>query len=208
MFYNRDDQPLNLLLQFSFFRSDFRCSASIRHYLALRLILGMLPGSGTSLSQQCSCHLHLEACPCAVSTEPMWLTSKKNEHGSWDLRVFRDVLSLLHFSVQVKGLQRYWVSKKTSHTLTLDKGRGHSLCCQVTIGAQWGSHSPPRWAVLRKACLEVQILMSHLWTIKYFTFYMEILSALSATMAGVAANIVNNLLSLMSYQTSKGSSTR
>lgn len=133
---------------------------------------------------------------------------QKNEHGSWDLRVFRDALSLLHFGVQVKELQRYWVSKTTSHTLTLDKGRGHSLCCQVTTGAQWWSHSPPRWAVLRKAYLEVQILMSHLWTTKYFTFYMEILSALSATVAGVAANIVNNLLSLMSYQTSKGSSTR
>lgn len=192
MLNNRDDWPLNLLLQIPSLKSDFKCSASIGHYLAL------VPPPAWSLSLYSFCMTYV-------------LGFQKNEHGSqgWDLHVFRDALYLLHFSVRVKELQRYRVSKKTSRTLTLGKGRGHPSCCQGTIGAQWRSHSPPRWAVLRKACLEVvQILMSHLWTIKYFTFYMEILTALSATMAGVAANIVNNLLSLMSYQRSKGSSTR
>lgn len=75
-------------------------------------------------------------------------------------------------------------SKKTLCTLTLSKGRGHSLCFQVTSGGKRWTHSSPRRTFLRKAYSEfVQILTSHLWTMKYFTFHMQHLSFLNDTIS-------------------------
>lgn len=132
----------------SLFQTGFRCSANIGQYLSLAclqtcishasklrnfFISVVLMGSPAwSLSFCCFCRTHMPDFQKKITS----LAAKAGTYLSLGMH-------FLLYALQVTELQRYWVSKKTLWMLTLGKGRGHSLCFQVTPGAQWWSHPSP-----------------------------------------------------------------